>query len=249
MIAILAFAAFTAHGEDVWLSKSWTQWTPTDCAKILTDSPWATKKEIPLPAVISKSSVPDYSHTNGGTMQSEPPKVTPVSLEYSIRLVSALPIRQVTVRDYQLRQKHDNMTAAQKKDIDDQESENLNATYDGKIVFQIGFSAGGPDSKKVTNAVAAYFDASKEDASNLEAYLVTETGERIRPIQFSTPKEGVTEFTVTYPRLRDGQPIIKPGQKSFTLEFQSPTAGSAHAKRIEAKFRLDKMNFEGKLAY
>jgi hypothetical protein len=256
ILAILALGVVAIHGEDVWLSKSWTQWTPADCAKVLTDSPWAMKKEIPLPAVISKSSVPDYRHTNGGTMQSEPPKISNVSLEYAIQIVSAAPIRNALVRENQLMQKYDSMTEAQKKDQDSRDGEILVAQGDDKIVFQITFVVGGPDHKsttaddrKVLDGISTYFGAIKEDASNLDAVLVMDSGERIKPSGFSTPKIGARGFTISFPRLRDGQPIIKPGQKSFTLEFQSPAAGSAHAKRIEAKFRLDKMNFEGKLAF
>jgi hypothetical protein len=61
-------------------------------------------------------------------------------------------------------------------------------------------------------------------------------------------------FDLIFPRVQDGAPLIKDGQKQFSVQFQSPPVNyfeGMHiaSRRVRIDFDLGKMVAGGKLAY
>jgi|CZKC01.1.fsa_nt_gi hypothetical protein len=57
---------------------------------------------------------------------------------------------------------------------------------------------------------------------NLDASLVTDDGSQVKPIRVDMSEKMTHTFDLIFPRMKDGVPLIKEGQKQFSVQFQSP---------------------------
>jgi hypothetical protein len=131
--AITLLAAVTSSGSDFWLSKDWKQWSKGECEAMLVESPWA--------------------HTwRGGNTENIDPGAQSTGrtqgtvgfgLVYSVQLRSSLPLRQAIVRQQQIDQKYDKMSAGQRAEFDTRAEQILNRKYDDTILIHVDFSKGG----------------------------------------------------------------------------------------------------------
>ena len=108
-IALLGMAALllagVALGEDFWVKKDYTQWSPEEVKKIMTDSPWAKDVAASVPSnLLPRPAAAAVDPTAAPTRQSRslppdrdnPPTDSLVSLTVSWR--TALPLRKALVK-------------------------------------------------------------------------------------------------------------------------------------------------------
>jgi hypothetical protein len=105
----LLFLTAPAFGQRVWETKPYQQWSVKDALKILTDSPWAQTDDS-----YREGFFPDDIRARHAEMNDPYPS----GLATSVRLRSALPIRQAFLRQKQISVKYDKKSAADKAKFD-----------------------------------------------------------------------------------------------------------------------------------
>ncbi|MCL5287694.1 MAG: hypothetical protein M1453_06840 [Acidobacteria bacterium] len=237
MLALLAItvgaAALSAQG--FWEKKEWQKWSKEECRKMLEDSPWA-QKWYRTHVAEDRFGQP----TQGDTRETEQ------QIFYIIQLRSALPIRQAFIRDAQIRNKYDKMSAEQQKEFDASAGPFLARTYDDVIVVHVLYGSNiQKDERELMRFWQTFYP---EGTVPMEAYL-TAGGKRVPAIKYVTAKGGSLEFELIFPRVVDGVPIIDPNLKMISVEFQHPNIGLEGGARVYQDFKLEKMAVKGTVLY
>lgn len=207
-ITILLATSALVAAQNVWQSP-YRRWTKDDIIKIASDSPWAQ--------------VIQASPTTGDRVPaSYLPGVT-------VRLRSALPIRQALLRLKQIEAKYDNM------------SENDRADFDARLKGLIDCPAcnenyiitlGPPVSQRqMKNGIGSLKNV---NFSLLEkrVYLMNERGQRRELVHFVAPRTDEEEATFFFPRLdAGGKPLLTSENKKLIFIFE--------AKNLRTGWSLD----------
>jgi len=251
----LLLAALTAHAEDFWIKKDWKQWSKDECIKILQDSPW-TKKWAK--SQMGSSQMPGVSGANAEGAAAEK---TP-EMHYVVQLRSSLPIREAVIRQQQIQVKYDKMSEAEKKDFDTKAEALLNRNYEDVILVHVEY---GSNLQSFEREMATYWKSIPADAPPIDMYLITEKGDRIPPSKFISPLNASYSFDLAFPRTKNKEPIVQPGDKTLNLQFTHPAIGNQTQtnttnptnpsmdifgeERVLVQFRLDKMTMQGKASF
>jgi hypothetical protein len=235
VIAATLLAAISASATEFWDSKTWNTWSKNECEKLLTESPWTHSWTGVYSVILGRIDRPlDVGlHSN--------------DLIYTIQIRSSLPIREALIREQQLSQNYNKMNADKRKVFDAWTVQKLDQKPDDPILVRVDLTKG---------AALSAFD---QTGQNLSLSLVTEDGIRISPtlVEFNTLFK---TFDATFPRLNEGVPAFKGGQKYFSIEFQSPQVLAVDSlnvpiqpaqvmtptQSVKVKFDLTKMLVNGK---
>lgn len=207
--ACLLALLVSLHAQEVWRQKPFEQWTKDDIIKVASDSPWAQVREV-------------EPTTAARIPTSWLPAVT-------VRLRSALPIRQALVRLRQLEAKYDKMNERDRAAFDEKTRGLLEcpACADNYVV-----TLGPPVSKRqMKSGIVALKNVI---LSQLEkrVYLANEKGERRELVHFIAPKHDEDEATFFFPRRDEqGRPLLSPDSKKLFFIFE--------AKNLRTGFGLD----------
>jgi len=169
-------------------------------------------------------------------------------LAFTVQLRSALPIRQAIVRQLQFDQKYDKMTDAQRSAFDTRAAQILSRGYDDAILVHVDYSKGFG-----APYLPFVWFPSHSDTRVLDPSLVTEDGNRIIPTRFDSKPDHT--FDLVFQRTKDGAPMIKEGQKHFSVQFHSPQFTNSNqgidvpGRNVGVEFDLGKMVVSGKLNY
>jgi hypothetical protein len=241
-LSVALLATLTASATDFWLTKDWRQWSKRECGAMLADSPWARTwkggRPETLDAAVDINSRTGLSADSGvgeGDL-----------LRYTIQLRSSLPARQAIVRPLQLDQKYDKMTDARRSEFDAQAARILDRNFGDTILVHVDFAG---ISTGASGVLAPQRYAIVHHKENLRASLLTENGTEIKASRVDVDPAAFT-FDAVFPRLADGAPAIKNGQKQFSFRFQSPLILLAQrqdipAQTVQVRFDLDKMVVNG----
>ncbi len=235
VLALLAPAA-PLMAQGFWDNKDWQQWSKEECRKVLEDSPWA-HKWFRTHVAEDRFGRP----TQGDTRETEQ------QIFYIIQLRSALPVRQAFIRDLQIRNKYDKMSAEQKKNFDASAEGFLKRKYDDVIVVHVLY---GSNIQKDERDLMTFWQTHyPEGTVPMEATLITSSGRRVQPIKYVSGKGGTLEFEMIFPRILNGELLLTPDTKILALEFQHPDIGVEGAARIYQEFKTDKMMVKGEVVY
>lgn len=152
------------------------------------------------------------------------------------------------MRQLQLDQKYDKMNDASRNAFDAKAGSILNRSYDDIILVHVDFSQSN-GSDLLQGAVRGEISS-----GSLNALLITDDGTQVAPIRADMSEKNTHVFDLIFPRTKDGAPLIKDGQKQFSVEFQSPQIlyfEGLHisSRRARVDFDLSKMVVDGKLSY
>lgn len=215
--AVLAIAAVMVYGPSAsaqdWRGKTYEQWTKSEAEKLLTDSPWA-QTAAPTGLAIGLSGVASVS---------TPDKAI------TVRLRSALPVRQAILRLRQIRENYDQMTVAKKAEFDEKNkplvecpacAENyvvaLLPPPGGRLGLPRGLITASPDKIK------------------LFVQLTSERGQRREVIHYVPPKTLNGEAVFFFPRNNEkGEPLVTPSSKRVVLTIGPEILGSEMLNRFE----------------
>src|SRR6266481_9481744 len=99
-------AVIAGYGQSVWTVKPFTQWSRSDAENVLNDSPWSSHQEVRMRFDKEKQtaagSYSGVSSASAAQSQMEVSRDLPVDFIFTLRLRSALPVRQALVRLRQL---------------------------------------------------------------------------------------------------------------------------------------------------
>jgi hypothetical protein len=224
LCAALAAATSFAQTED-WQSKPYTQWTMKDVQKVLSDSPWAK--------TIARS-----GPTFGG--QATPDKV------YTLRLRSALPIRQGLLRLRQLKEDYDKMSDKKKAEFDEKNKALIEcaACADNYVFALVPPSASGSQMTLPTSLKTASVETLK-----LYVQLSDDRGQRRELVHFVPPKSPGQEVVFFFPKFNEkGEPLITPASKRVVFNID-PAALGGDSTITHFDFDVPKMIVNGQVVF
>jgi hypothetical protein len=217
VLAMLTFAVFTARAGDGWADKDWKQWSKDEVKVVLHDSPWS--KKWAKGQVNTSAAVPGVSGAGkeGAAGENAP------EIDYYLQIRSAMPVREAVVRDAQLQSGYDSMAEPQKNAFDAQSAQFLNRVYGDVIVVHVLYSS---NVQAFERQLAEHWQSIRPDAIPDEIFLITERGDRVAPVRFTSPRGGAYEFDMAFPRAVNGEAVIHEGDKIFQIEFHNPAVGT-----------------------
>jgi hypothetical protein len=245
-LILLAFGAvgtivsLTARAEGFWEKKDWKQWSKEDVRRMLEDSPWSRKFSVGK-SIVSKA-LPSESGAAGRGAAGESRE----EIDYYFQLRSALPVREALVRDEEIKRKYDKMTEEEKKAFDTDAESTLSKQYEADILVHVVYKS---NIGTFERALAVYWQSIPENSLPLDVFIITPRGDHVGPVRFISPKSGTLEFDLVFPRMFNGEPTIREGDKTFTIEFPHPHIYDLPHVRGYIKFDTDKMMFNGRLTY
>jgi hypothetical protein len=242
ILVMLSLAVLAAGADDFWVKKDWKTWTKSDCKKMLEDSPWA--RRILIENNASNSSLP--SAGQGQQHQGQLGNSGTGEITYYVQLRSAAPVRQAVIRQAQIDAKYEKMSDAEKKAFDDKMEQQMNMIKPEVIAIHVVFDASKQD---LGSSVTSFWHSLPPDTVPMNFYLVTEKGTKVPPMTFSFVTGTENEFDITFPRNAGADPVIATGAKSLKVQFQNPAVGDFPVKPVNAEFKLDKMTWDGKVAF
>jgi hypothetical protein len=225
-LALTASVVATTTGsaqKDEWQSKPYQQWTKKDVQQVLGDSPWAQTQVRSGPMV---------SFGGGGTMTPTPDKV------YTIRLRSALPVRQALLRLRQLNEKYDEMSDKKKAEFDEK----------NKILVECPACA---DNYAISLIPPGSGDARFVTAEKMKLYvqLADERGRRRELVYLAPTKTTGQEIVFFFPRLdAKGEPLLTPSSKKLIFSIDTSVLGLDATIRL-FEFDVSKMIANGAVVF
>ncbi|HKP72014.1 MAG TPA: hypothetical protein VJT82_03685 [Pyrinomonadaceae bacterium] len=236
IIALFVACALAVGVSAQKAAKSWTEWSKKDAEKMLNDSPWGqTQTDTDTSEMFY---TPGGTPTNGGTDPARDARGQlnqATGVKYRIRFFSARPIRQALARSIEL----------SNPNADDQLRERLRAFTELNsnewIIVTATFESN--DGRYSGIAMQAFNGATTATLKN-NTYLERRDGKRVFIDEYGIPgKEGFGARFV-FPRMLDGQPFITPD--SGDVRFYSEIGRGI---KLNMKFKVDKMMYDGKLEY
>jgi len=202
-LVCLSLMGFVA--QDTLPKGSFDKWSKSEAERILNDSPWARKQELRLrfDKEIQKAagSYSGVSAASAAQAQTEVSSDVPVDFVFTLRLRSALPVRQALVRLRNLETDVEKMNNQQLANFDKQNSGLLDcpACAQNYVVTLSSKSKNVPGA----DAVFSLFKGARLADLQRYVFISNDRGERRNLIHFVPPKVPGDEATFFFPRLDD----------------------------------------------
>ncbi|HVF50572.1 MAG TPA: hypothetical protein VNA19_10830 [Pyrinomonadaceae bacterium] len=216
--------ATVSVGDDAfWASKVFRQWSKDEANRILNASPWAKTQEVRIKPAASRRSVAGQTESSSARTPSTRARQgelggaqAPVDYKVTLRLRSALPVRQALVRLRQLDAKYDRMNDAQRAAFDaDRLTRGLlecPACGDNYVVTLSAKSVNSPGADFIYDGLKAVTLPLLKQT----LYLANDRGERRELVHFTPPKAPGEEAMFFFPRLdAEGKPLFTASDKKL----------------------------------
>jgi hypothetical protein len=239
-------AAEALRAQDVVGGKTFQQWSSAEVERLLTDSLWAKTQVIRIQRQGQPRSVaggPDRPVF--GEKDQLKGAEEPLDYRFTLRLYSALPVRQALVRQEQLKWGYDKRSAAEQKAFDAQAKQLILdcAVCAENYVISVGFRS---TNSSGIDFIYQWFGSATVPSIKGYVYLANERGERRDLVDFIPPKSPGDDVYFVFPRLDEkGQPLFTAADKKL-LFFMADNS----AKSI-TNFRLDisRLIADGKVGF
>lgn len=233
LLAFIFSAVPATQGKDFWENSEYKEWSQKECRKMLEDSPWAEKYE--------NTSI-DVNRADPTSADGAPPYV-----RYRVQLRSALPIRQAIVRQTQIANNYDDLTAEQQQAIDKQTDSFLNTSYDDYVVVYITYETNTP--RNVISQLVRHWQTQTTDMLKFSVFLGGSKSEKVPLEQYVVSQSAEQFIQFVFPRKVNGQDLLQPEDKELILEFPVPAAGRVGGGKVFVEFKTKKMIYNDKLEY
>jgi len=222
-------------------SKSYQQWSKKETAKVLEEPPWTLKQEVRLRYAnaarrIAGGTVP--SESEGGVTDTASTKAelggaeAPVDFQFTLRLRSALIVRQALVRLKQLEANYDQMINADRAAFD--------AKFKGLLecpACEQNYVLTLSSKSKQRPGADAIFTAFKGGRlADLQRYIFIANGrgERRDLVHFVPPKVPGDEAIFYFPRFNEkGEALLTPADNELVTNFTNNDVN------MNTNFRID----------
>jgi hypothetical protein len=216
-----------------WDKKPATEWTEKDVTKLLNDSPWGRTLTFTSPGEQFRGPV---TGRQGSTSTSNlPPNA--LQLNFRIRFLSAKPIRQGLARIIELKAKGN---------VNNEVSEQLKQFASGAFleIIVVAVSVDAQDTgANVQQALGLLSQGSTAKFKN-NTFLEIKGGKRMFIQEYQTPRPDGFGGRFIFQRIVDDKPFITP--ESEEIHFVAPLSDTY---RLDRRFKVKDMMFEGKLEY
>jgi hypothetical protein len=138
------------------------------------------------------------------------------------------------------------LSADQKKTFDERAAAFLGQTFDDVIVFHVVYDG---SNQTLLRALSEYWQTIQEETVPPDLFMITEHGDRIKPVHFDSPRGGANVMNIQFPRMQNNEPVVKPGDKDLSLQIPSPKVVDLPRQTALISFRVDKMMINGKPSF
>src|SRR5260370_246747 len=225
-----------------------SHWSRSEAEAILNDSPWAKKQELRIKfdkeTQKAAGSYSGVSSSAAAQSQTEVTSQMPVDFIFTLRLRSALPVRQALVRLKLLDTNVERLTDVQRAAFDAQiegllECPACAANY---VVTLSSKSKNSPGA----DAVYATFKGGRLADLQRYVYLANERGERRLLVHFVPPKAPGDEAVFFFPRTDEkGAPLLTLDNKELLINLTDNQANAITNFKIDVK----KLVLDGKIEF
>jgi len=222
MIGMTCVSMALMFGQQSLPKQPYEQWSKEAAEKVLNDSPWAKRQELRLKFdKESQKAAGSYSGTSGAAAAQAQTEVTsdiPVDFVFTLRLRSALPIRQALVRLRSLETDIEKMNKQELDAFDKQTSGLLTcpACAQNYVVTLSSKSNTNPGA----DAVFTLFKGARLPDLQRYIFIANDRGERRSLIHFVPPKIPGDEATFFFPRFNDqGVPLLSAANKQLIVNL------------------------------
>lgn len=243
ILAVLFFvaAAATVFAQGALSQKPFSQWTKSEAEQVLNDSAWAKRQEVRIRYANQLQRVaggPNAGIAQGGLLNDEQNTASlggaqaPVDFTFTLRLRSALPVRQAIVRLRQLEAKYDKLNDKERAVFDAKQKGLLDCPACGDN-YVVTLSS---KSREVRGADAAYtlFKGGRIDDLKRYIFIANDRGARRSLVHFVAPKVPGDEAIFFFPRLDEkGQPLLTPESKELIVNLTNTEVN------VVTNFRID----------
>lgn len=222
----LAAGAALLFAKDFW-EKDYRKWKHGEVVKMLEDSPWSGKVTL--------------------TAQQAGRNTTNVAGElelfytYTVRLFSALTVRQGYLRMVQLMNKYDEMSREDREAFDRKFAPALR-DFPDQVIVNLDFET---NDRQAALEVDRQLKQVTTELLKQNAYLISDRLGRIPLQQYFPPAPDGTGAKFVFPRQVDGRPVATKEDKELKFEFYMP--GTGH--KIFYVWKIKDMIIDGKLHY
>jgi hypothetical protein len=225
---LVIYASVSASASDFWVAKDWHQWAKHECAALLAESPWTHTWRA------GRQFTGNDSNPSTPMTMVEPEE----QLKYVVQLRSSLPVRRALIRQQQLEQDYDNMSSDQRAAFDTKALQILERKYADSILVHVDFSG--------TGTIFQFMAQLRELArtpEGLRAFIITEDGLKLSSTRLDVSARD-DSFDIVFPRAVNDGPVIRDGQKHFSVQFRNPSK-----QTVEVQFDLSRMLVNGKPSF
>ena len=239
------FATSFAQGD--WARKPFSEWTKSEAESVLNDSPWVAHQELRIKFdKETQKAAGSYSGVSSAADAQSRTEVTsqiPVDFIFTLRLRSALPIREALVR---LRQLQDTSKMSEKDQAAfETQTKGLLECPACANNYVLALSSKSTNSPGA-DAVYTLFKGARLADLQRFVYIANETGERRQLIHFVPPKVPGEEAIFFFPRLGDrGRPLLTPDNRELLINFANNDVNSIG----NFKVALARLVLNGKLDF
>jgi len=226
LVVLIGLVVATARAEDFW-EKPHDSWAQSDVLKMLEDSPWSGKVTI--------------TDERAGLGDADTAGETELAHSYTVRLFTALPVRQAYVRMFQLMNRYDAMAPAEKAEFDGNFAPALREFPD-EVIVNLDFET---NDRQTALEVDRRLKQSTAAQLRQSAYLVSDRLGRIELTDYFPPAPDGTGAKFVYPRIVDGQPIV--GPEDLEVKFELWVPGTGH--RVHQVWRVARLMLDDRPAF
>ena len=235
ILALICILVAVAAAQKV-PTKPWTEWTDKEAKKMLEDSPWAQTQTD------TDTSSMTFNPGQGGSAHEA------TTLLLHIKFLSAKPIREALMRQLDLQKKAPPADAV-KAFID--------RKFEQSIVIAVTYE--GRDGRYSGPAIPAFASATSGSLKNL-AYLERKDGKRVFIQAYQAPGSDQLGAKFYFPRAEAGVPFFTADSGDIRFHADVPSdvradpnrtssAGLTGAIKLDMKFKISQMVFDGTLEY
>jgi hypothetical protein len=239
VLLIIGVLLCVVHAQNELPKKPFPEWSKSEAEAIINDSPWAKRQELRIKfdketqvaagSYTPKAGVVDTTATNA---KIEVTTAMPVDFIFTLRLRSALPVRQALVRLKALETNVEKMSDQQRAAFDTQMKGLLEcpACAANYVVTLSSKSKNNPGA----DAVFATFKGGRLADLQRYVYLANERGERRPLVYFVPPKAPGEEAVFFFPRVDEkGAPLLTLGNKELLINLTDNQANSITNFKID----------------
>jgi hypothetical protein len=246
---LMLFTSLPPVTQEELLKKPFQQWSKVEVTKLLNDSGWAKTQAVRVKGRRQLKSIAGQVNVDASTTSTADRQAALGGAEeardyrFTIRLRSALPIRQAIVRLVQLDAKYDQMPTASKAALDAQTRELLECKEcKDSYIVSVGFGS----TNQGVDLIYDWFRGQSVESLKGYIYLANEHGGRRDLGGFIPPKVPGDEAFFFFPRHYPSErPLIGPNDKKLFFRMSDTNARSI------TNFALDvsRMKVDGKIEF
>ncbi len=223
-IPFLLGAALVVPKEKESWDTPFQQWTQAQAVKMFNQSPWVEHQT--------------YSLALGGTGtegQNE------INNAFTVRLLSALPVREAYLRILQVVNKYETMSPDNRQKFDAHFNGLLTADVSQQVVVAVTYST---NLQRTRLDLKRFFEISTTETLSQSAYLYGPRG-RVDLAKYIPPENDAIGARFIFPRVVKGRPLLEPDEKELRFELWVGPIG----QKLLVGFEGRKMVYKGELSY